>query len=122
MNVLHHLSIFNPLLDIPQGKRKVEMKAATLVLLILQYLEIVNPSRYNQTMKRQIWVNPLKDRWEVCSVHPRKTIKICRLKVDAVSIGVAAAKRSKAELFIRKRNGVIGWKNSYGNDPFPPKG
>ena len=73
-------------------------------------------------MKRQIWVNPSKKIWEVCSVHPRKTIKKCRLKADAIKVGIAAAKKSKAELFVRKRDGTIGWKNSYGNDPFPPKG
>ena len=36
--------------------------------------------------------------------------------------GTEAAKKSKSELFVHGRDGRIRERNSYGNDPYPPKG
>ena len=43
-------------------------------------------------------------------------------KAQAQSLGRDMARDRKAEHVIKKRDGTIGEKNSYGNDPHPPKG
>ena len=43
-------------------------------------------------------------------------------KVEAVKLGKELAKNSGTEHVIHNKDGKIGEKNSYGNDPFPPKG
>lgn len=43
-------------------------------------------------------------------------------KVDAVQAGRDLARRQGTELVIHGINGQIQSKDSYGNDPFPPKG
>lgn len=73
-------------------------------------------------MAKQIWVSPTKDGWKVKVSDSKKAIKTFKQKSGAVRKGIAIAKKSKAELFVQKKDGAIGWKNSYGHDPFPPKG
>ena len=43
-------------------------------------------------------------------------------KEDAVDAGRAAARNDKVEHLIHRQDGTIGERNSYGNDPYPPKG
>jgi len=57
------------------------------------------------------WVN--KAGGEVTSSH--------RLKEPAAAAGRQQAKAAHTEHVIHKSNGQIGEKNSYGNDPCPPK-
>jgi len=42
-------------------------------------------------------------------------------KADALKIGKEIAKNRQSELNILGKDGKIQNKNSYGNDPFPPK-
>jgi uncharacterized protein DUF2188 len=51
-----------------------------------------------------------------------KTLSHHRTKEAAVDAGRAAAKREAVEHTIHKLDGTIGERNSYGNDPNPPKG
>ncbi len=44
-----------------------------------------------------------------------------RLKVEAVAAGREIARRLRVEHTIHRADGVISEKNSYGNDPHPPK-
>jgi Uncharacterized protein conserved in bacteria (DUF2188) len=44
-----------------------------------------------------------------------------RTKVVAVAAGRAAARARQVEHTIHRMDGRIGEKNSYGNDPYPPK-
>lgn len=57
------------------------------------------------------WVNKVAG--EVISKH--------RTKENAVDRGAQEAKHREAEHTIHKKDGTIGEKNSYGNDPNPPK-
>ena len=57
------------------------------------------------------WVNQLGGK--VISSH--------RKKDAAVERGRAIARQKKTEHTIHKKDGSIGRKNSYGNDPNPPK-
>jgi Uncharacterized protein conserved in bacteria (DUF2188) len=43
-------------------------------------------------------------------------------KAEQQATGAAAARKDKVEHVIKKQDGTIGEKNSYGNDPNPPKG
>lgn len=43
-------------------------------------------------------------------------------KADQAAIGRQMAKARGVEHTIRNQDGTIGEKNSYGNDPHPPKG
>jgi hypothetical protein len=57
------------------------------------------------------WVNKVNG--EVVSHH--------HTKENAVDKGASIARGNQSEHFIHKMNGVISEKNSYGNDPHPPK-
>lgn len=57
------------------------------------------------------WVNKLDG--EVVSRHQRKDA--------AVDRGRGIARREGTEHTIHRKDGRIGEKNSYGNDPFPPR-
>lgn len=50
-----------------------------------------------------------------------KEVSQHRSKSAAETEGRRQAKRSETEHVIHKANGQIGEKNSYGNDPCPPK-
>lgn len=41
---------------------------------------------------------------------------------EAISVATTIAQNNRSELFVHGRNGQIRARNSYGNDPFPPKG
>lgn len=43
-------------------------------------------------------------------------------KSEAQSAGRDTAKKSGVEHLIHNKDGKIGSRNSYGNDPYPPKG
>lgn len=52
--------------------------------------------------------------YKVTSVH--------RTQADAIAHGRKLARKAKVELFIHDRHGRILLRDSYGNDPFPPRG
>jgi Uncharacterized protein conserved in bacteria (DUF2188) len=66
-------------------------------------------------------VNPAEKGWEVKLDHAQRASSTHEKKVDAVAAGKERAKKLKTELTIRKKDGTIENKNSYGNDPNPPK-
>lgn len=43
-------------------------------------------------------------------------------KESAVLAGIVLAKTNRSELFVHRKDGTIEYRNSYGNDPYPPKG
>lgn len=43
-------------------------------------------------------------------------------KAEAQAKGREMAKKLHSEHIIKKRDGTIGERNSYGDDPYPPKG
>jgi hypothetical protein len=48
------------------------------------------------------------------SIHPTQT--------EAIRAGRDIAQNQQSELFIHGRSGQIRERNTYGNDPYPPKG
>ena len=59
--------------------------------------------------------------WNVLGAGNTKPTIILPSKKDAIEYGRIIAKNQKAELIIHGINGRIKDKDSYGNDPHPPK-
>ena len=63
-----------------------------------------------------------KGGWQVKgSGNSRATVRTSTQK-QAIGIGRSIAQNQQSELIIHRTNGQIRAKDSYGNDPFPPKG
>ncbi|HEO6598511.1 TPA: DUF2188 domain-containing protein [Streptococcus agalactiae] len=52
----------------------------------------------------------------------RRTFLHTSTQAEAIKVATEIAKNQSSELFIHRPNGQIRERNSYGNDPFPPKG
>lgn len=60
--------------------------------------------------------------WQVKGAgNSRATVRTGTQK-EAVAIARAIAQNQKSECFTHGRNGQIRARDSYGNDPYPPKG
>lgn len=71
------------------------------------------------TRKKSVHTVPNGNGWS--NKQNGKEISRHRTKANAEVEGRRQAKRSETEHVIHKKNGQIGEKNSYGNDPCPPK-
>lgn len=60
--------------------------------------------------------------WQVKGAgNSRATVRTSTQK-QAIDVGRSIARNQHSELVIHRPNGQIRDKDSYGNDPFPPKG
>ncbi|QNL22655.1 DUF2188 domain-containing protein [Hyphobacterium sp. CCMP332] len=59
--------------------------------------------------------------WSVKKSGSTRSSRIFETKEKAIKYGRAISKNEKTELFIHKKDGTIQNRNSYGNDPFPPR-
>lgn len=73
-------------------------------------------------MTKQVWVSPNKEGWKVHSANASRAEGIYSTKSEAVERAREVAENKHAELIVQNQDGVIGWRNSYGNDDFPPRG
>ena len=64
--------------------------------------------------------NP-KGGWSVRASGAAKASRVFRTQDAAVKHARDLAKREHSELFVHGRDGAIRERNSYGNDPCPPK-
>ena len=64
---------------------------------------------------------PHDDGWANRREGSDRVNKIYPTKKEAQQAGRATAKREGTEHLIHNRDGKIGERNSYGNDPHPPK-
>jgi hypothetical protein len=60
--------------------------------------------------------------WSVRASGAARATKTFPTQADAIHHGKTLAKKDKGELFIHRADGTIRERNSYGNDPHPPKG
>ncbi len=63
-----------------------------------------------------------KGGWQVKGAGNTKATIIVDTQNKAIIIGKSIAQNQNSELFVHGKNGQIRERNSYGNDPFPPKG
>lgn len=61
------------------------------------------------------------DGWAVRKEGASRASKIFTTQADAVKYARELAQKEKAELYVHRRDGTIRERDSYGNDPFPPK-
>jgi hypothetical protein len=72
--------------------------------------------------KSNVWVSPSGDgRWKVQREKAERASKITPTKAEAEQTARDLARRDQVELIIQSRDGTIQGRESYGNDPFPPR-
>lgn len=59
--------------------------------------------------------------WDIKGEGNSKATKHTNTKAEAETIAKEIAKNQKSELVIHNKNGTISDKDSFGNDPCPPK-
>ena len=67
-------------------------------------------------------VVPHKNGWAVKSAGASKAGSVHSTQAEAIKTARQSAILNKSEMFVHGRNGRIRERNTYGNDPFPPKG
>lgn len=72
--------------------------------------------------KKPFHTVPHGDGWANRREGAARVSKTYDNKAEAQSAGRDTARREKTEHFIHNRDGQIAQRNSYGNDPNPPKG
>lgn len=69
---------------------------------------------------KQVWVSPNGSNWKVHTTFNSHSSNYT-LKVVAVSEWTKLAKFHQCELIVQKMDGTIEYRNSFGNDPYPPR-
>ena len=72
-------------------------------------------------MKKSQHVVPHNNAWTVRKSGSSKVTKTFKTQTGAIKFAKSIAKNQKTELLIHNRQGKIRSKDSYGNDPCPPK-
>jgi hypothetical protein len=67
-------------------------------------------------------VVPSGDGWSVKKAGASRASSTHSTQQDAITAATRIARNQKTELYIHGRDGRIRERNSYGNDPHPPKG
>lgn len=73
-------------------------------------------------MKKNQHVVPSGDQWAVRGEGNSKKTIITQTQREAIEIAREIARNQQSELLIHGKNGQIRERDSYGNDPFPPRG
>lgn len=66
-------------------------------------------------------VTPANGMWQVKGAGNEKATKLFDTQKEAISYGRVIAKNQKSELVVHNAKGRIRDRDSYGNDPCPPK-
>lgn len=72
-------------------------------------------------MKKNVHVTYKHDVWNVIGEGNKKSSNVFKTKTEALEKGKNMAINKGVELVIHGRNGKIQDKDSYGNDPIPPR-
>lgn len=67
-------------------------------------------------------VVPKDGQWAVKGEGNEKATRVVETQKQAIEIAKQISKNQESEMFIHKRNGQIRERNTYGKDPYPPKG
>lgn len=73
-------------------------------------------------MSKNQHIVPQGKDWAVKGAGNQKATAVTRTQGQAESIGREIAKNQKSEVIIHRPDGRIRDRDSYGNDPHPPKG
>lgn len=72
--------------------------------------------------KRNQHVVPHDDGWAVRGAGSQSASSVHRTQSEAIGAAQEIAQNQGSEMFIHGRDGRIRERNSYGDDPFPPRG
>lgn len=72
--------------------------------------------------KRNQHVVPHPEGWAVKGAGGERATSVHSTQAEAIASAKSIAQNQGSELFVHGRNGQIRERNTYGNDPFPPKG
>ena len=67
-------------------------------------------------------VVPHKDGWAVKGAGNQRATSVHTTQAEAIQEAKQIAQNQRSEMLIHGRNGQIRERNTYGDDPFPPKG
>lgn len=67
-------------------------------------------------------VVPHKDGFAVKGAGNERATRVVPTQKEAIPIAKEIAKNQGSEMFIHRPNGQIRERNTYGKDPYPPKG
>lgn len=76
----------------------------------------------HNVMGKNQHVVPRNDVWAVVGEGNQRATRITRTQREAIDIALDIARNQESELIIHRPNGQIRDRDSYGNDPYPPKG
>jgi len=71
--------------------------------------------------KKNQHVTPHQDGWQVKGANNQKATVVTNTQQQAIEIAKQIAQNQRSEVVIHRPNGQIRDKDSYGNDPVPPK-
>lgn len=72
-------------------------------------------------MGKNQWVSPRGEKWAVKGAGNEKDTKHFDTQREAQDFAIKIAKNQQSEVIVQRPNGQIRSKDSYGNDPYPPK-
>jgi len=72
--------------------------------------------------KKNIHVTPHGDKWAVKREGSSRASSLHATQKEAEQKGRQTARKDKTEFFLHNKQGQVRQRDSYGNDPFPPKG
>src|SRR5882672_6693284 len=73
-------------------------------------------------MSKNQWVVPRDGGWAVLGEGNSRDTSHHETQAEAIAAGTQIARNNGGELFIQDRHGQIRERNSFGHDPYPPKG
>jgi len=73
-------------------------------------------------MGKNQWVVPRSDGWAVRGEGNTRDTSHHDTQAQAIEVARNLARKERSELFVQDQHGKIRERNTYGHDPFPPKG
>jgi hypothetical protein len=73
-------------------------------------------------MAKNYWAGPNERGWQVKGAGNARASSVYETQAEAWNEARRLARGSEGEAFLQGRDGQIRARNSYGHDPYPPKG
>ena len=104
----------------PKNMQKTSLGQTQMVAIFAVKKHIL-VKEVNMGKNQNVTPHP-KGGWQVKGAGNIKATARTETQTQAINLGRDIARSEKSELVIHRPNGKIRDKNSYGNDPYPPKG
>jgi hypothetical protein len=72
--------------------------------------------------KKPVHVTPRDDGWAVMREGNQRASSVHSTQKEAEKAGRQAARKDQTEFYLHNRQGKVRERDSYGKDPYPPKG